>query len=400
MSSHLLIVGGSARALAASARRGGWVVDAIDLFGDRDLRSITRHVRTITDDYPHAILRLAADLPAGPVCYTGAIENHPELIAGLARARPLAGNREQVVTTIRRPESLHQLAMSCGWQLPAVRRSPAGLPLDGSWLRKPLASAAGRGILRWTRNTPGSGPAGGLIWQRWMPGRRLAAALLLRSTGSSIVGISRQILGGSSRFSYRGSVLLPSTMQPPAVVAQLQALGDRLGAAGLVGLVGVDFLLPAPGDRPTLVEVNPRFTASMELHERLQEESLAAAHLAACGVPLLDPRPSCTTPPVCPAATTSCCWAKLIVRARRALVATAAWSAAVDDLNRYWSEHDAAVCGAAWPSLADLPPLGTPLPAGSPVLTVFACSRQPAGALRLCRVRAETVIQLAASILS
>jgi predicted ATP-grasp superfamily ATP-dependent carboligase len=400
MSYHLLIVGGSARALAASARRGGWVVDAIDLFGDRDLRSIARHVRKITDDYPHAIVRLAADLPAGPVCYTGAIENHPELIAGLARDRPLAGNREKVVTAIRRPESLHQLAMSCGWQLPPVRRSPVGLPLDGSWLRKPLASAAGQGIRRWTGNDTGTGSSSGLIWQRWMPGRRLAAALLLRSSESSIVGISRQILGGSGRFAYRGSVLLPATMHPPGVFAQLQALGDRLGAAGLVGLVGIDFLLPAPGERPTLVEVNPRFTASMELHERRRGESLAAAHLAACGITLLDPRPSCSAPRTCPAATPSCCWAKLIVRARQALVATATWSAAVDDLNLHWAENDAAVCGAAWPSLADLPPIDTRLPAGSPVLTVFACSRHPAEALRLCRVRAETVIQLAASVLS
>ena len=55
----------------------------------------------------------------------------------------------------------------------------------------------------------------------------------------------------------------------------------------LAGLVGVDFIVPRGRQgqplQPTLIEINPRPTATMELIERRAGTSLAAAHLAAFG---------------------------------------------------------------------------------------------------------------------
>ena len=62
---------------------------------------------------------------------------------------------------------------------------------------------------------------------------------------------------------------------------------------GLVGLVGVDVVIDEAGELH-VIEVNPRPTASMELFERATGESLAAAHLAACG---FVPPPAPAAPP-------------------------------------------------------------------------------------------------------
>ena len=67
MCTNLLVIGASARALAASAGRLGLEVNAIDLFGDRDLRDVcSRVVQVAAPAYPDELPRIAAEFPAGP----------------------------------------------------------------------------------------------------------------------------------------------------------------------------------------------------------------------------------------------------------------------------------------------------------------------------------------------
>jgi predicted ATP-grasp superfamily ATP-dependent carboligase len=51
-------------------------------------------------------------------------------------------------------------------------------------------------------------------------------------------------------------------------------------AFGVRGLNGIDFV--ARGGAPLPVEVNPRWSSSMELFDREERESLLAAHVGAC----------------------------------------------------------------------------------------------------------------------
>ena len=68
MCTNLLVIGASARALAVSAVRLGFKVNAIDLFGDRDLRDVcSRVVQVAAPAYPNELPRIAAEFPAGPV---------------------------------------------------------------------------------------------------------------------------------------------------------------------------------------------------------------------------------------------------------------------------------------------------------------------------------------------
>src|SRR5207245_906250 len=91
-----------------------------------------------------------------------------------------------------------------------------------------------------------------------------------------LIGITRQWIGiEGSPFAYRGSVgPLPV---PESLASRLQALGDALVVGfGLVGWFGVDYCLR--DGIPWPVEINPRYTASLEIHELASGRSFLAEH--------------------------------------------------------------------------------------------------------------------------
>ena len=86
--------------------------------------------------------------------------------------------------------------------------------------------------------------------------------------------------------------------------AQADAIARVAASAfGLVGVGGVDFVDDGRVMHP--IEVNPRWTASMELVERARGLSVFGAHARACtsgALPAADdarPRRSCTARPSC-----------------------------------------------------------------------------------------------------
>jgi predicted ATP-grasp superfamily ATP-dependent carboligase len=96
--------------------------------------------------------------------------------------------------------------------------------------------------------------------------------------GARLLGVSRQILGENG-FSYQGS-LAPWPLAAESR-RRVEALGRAIALAfSLVGLFGVDFVLK--DGHPWPVEVNPRYTASVEVLEHALGRSLLAEHLRAC----------------------------------------------------------------------------------------------------------------------
>src|SRR5207253_1175133 len=139
----LLILGVSARAAAWSALRAGLSPSAADLFADRDLAAVAPCVRVGPNSYPRGLLAAAEALPAGPWLYTGALENHPDLVDDLAGRRPLWGNSGPVLRAARDPLAVAAAVRAAGLPAPEVRLDPAGLTRDGSWLCKARASSGG-----------------------------------------------------------------------------------------------------------------------------------------------------------------------------------------------------------------------------------------------------------------
>jgi predicted ATP-grasp superfamily ATP-dependent carboligase len=101
------------------------------------------------------------------------------------------------------------------------------------------------------------------------------------------LGVSKQLVGeaafGASGYRYCGNVLAPDDdldLAPvvEAACAMAQAVTEEFQ---LVGVNGIDFI--AQGGMPYAIEVNPRWSSSMELVERGYGLSVFGVHAAACG---------------------------------------------------------------------------------------------------------------------
>ena len=127
-----------------SAVRSGFEPWAADRFGDLDLRACAETVRI--DDYPAGLELALAAAPPGPWIYTGALENRPGLIDRLSASRRLLGIGGESLRGVRDPFRLAAVLSAAGLNAPRNSRSADCLPRDGSWLRKPFASAGGVGV--------------------------------------------------------------------------------------------------------------------------------------------------------------------------------------------------------------------------------------------------------------
>jgi predicted ATP-grasp superfamily ATP-dependent carboligase len=99
-----------------------------------------------------------------------------------------------------------------------------------------------------------------------------------------LLGVTEQLIGiewlNAPPFRYAGNI---GPVELSAELRQdLARVGDALGAGcGLLGLFGIDFILN--DGRPWVVEVNPRYTASIEVLERATGLLALAHHHRAFG---------------------------------------------------------------------------------------------------------------------
>ena len=358
---HVLIAGVSTRALAVSAARAGYRVTAVDAFGDVDLREAAE-VLTVRRDgpagySPAAAAAAARVVTADAVAYTSNFENFPEAVAALARGRRLLGNSPAVLRQIRNPIVLTRALRQRGFPVPITRASaPPAARRPERWLLKPRRSGGGHATTPWTIGRPV--PRRSYVQER-IPG--LTGSIVFAADGRRAValGLSRQLVGernfGAHGFRYCGSLLAseraPVFPRQAELLVRATALADAVTEAfGLRGLNGLDFV--ARDGVPLPIEVNPRYSASMELVERATGASLFAIHAGACEGRLPEP-----------ARLPLHAYGKAIVYARRGIV--------VSD-------------PGAWrvPAIADIPHPGERIGRGHPICTLFADGVDAEGCLR------------------
>ncbi len=125
-------------------------------------------------------------------------------------------------------------------------------------------------------------------------------SILFLADGSRALALalSRQIVGerafGAGGFRYCGSLMAAGGLftAEDGLFSRASALADAVTREfGLVGLNGLDFI--ARAGVPWPIEVNPRWSASMELLDRSADVPLFALHAAACAglLPETAPRP-------------------------------------------------------------------------------------------------------------
>src|SRR5262245_14679114 len=145
---EILILGASTRGAAQSAIRAGLRPICGDLFADFDLRACALVLDV--PDYPRGLAIAAGGASQSPWMYTGGLENHPALVDRISETRPLWGNGGDVLRRVRDPWWVQQVLRDAGLLALDVWPKGADLPpADGSWMLKPLRSAAGRDIRLW-----------------------------------------------------------------------------------------------------------------------------------------------------------------------------------------------------------------------------------------------------------
>lgn len=289
----LLILGASTRAAAASAVRAGFAPFCADRFGDEDLRQIASVIAV--DDDLHRTLDAVMALPSTPWIYTGSLENDSRFIESVSERHPLLGNPQSVLKLVRDPFWLERTLTA--HDLPALRIrsvssldapvratgcSDEGVQATGErWLFKPIRGGGGCRIAVWTGQPLPANERFYLQEQRL--GTPMSALFLGRPDSVELIGVCEQLIGSEfgapTEFGYAGSI------GPIAMSDRTRELLQRLGntltrESQLRGLFGIDFILA--DNIPWLVELNPRYTASVEVLERALDRTLLADHVAAC----------------------------------------------------------------------------------------------------------------------
>lgn len=344
----LLIVGVSTRALAESASRAGHACVSVDAFGDLDQKTLVENVGLTRDlGRPYSA---AAAVAVGrrwaitAAAYVGNLENHPAAVRRLARGRRLLGNAPATLVRARDPMAVAEAVGRAGGRAPLTLLPTQAREASPTvrWLRKPRCGGGGSGVGAWAPGTPLGRHE--MIQQR-VEGELASAAFVADGRRAVLLGISRGLAGdpafGARGYRYCGS-LYPFRAEP-RLRERLGAIADAVTIAfGLVGLNGIDFVLS--GGEPYVLEINPRYSASMELIERAGGVNVFEAHHAACGGSL--PRTDLAPP--------RDAWGKAVLYARRDVRVGA---------SERWLARD---------DVRDVPSPGDRVRRGQPVCTVFA----------------------------
>ena len=358
----------SARALAQAARRAGYQVVALDLFGDRDTRDAAAESHALPgslDDGLEPAPLLAcleaqrsslAGRPLGLV-YGSGFEDRPDFLEEIAERLPLIGNTAETVRRVKDPRIFFSVLAACGIAFPEVALEPPGP--EGNWLTKRIGGSGGSHI----SSRRGDAPAAGHYFQRRVDGRPVSALFLADGCGTQIVGLSEQ---WSSSDASAGAFRYGGAAQPAAVTGRQSAaitaaITTLVPAFDLRGLNSADFMVRA-GDLD-LLELNPRPGATLDLFD---SGLLFARHCDACAGTLSREQAS--------AAGAQPARAAAVVYAPNALVVPA---------------------GVAWPTwAADLPCDGSVIDRDAPLCTVLAEAGSVEAARRLVGSRRAEVLAL------
>ena len=377
----LVIVGFSARAAAQCAKRQGFEVIAVDFCADRDLKGqCLAHYRLDDPDWPTT---LNAIHPSVPLLLTGGMEHRLESVDQCHSVANRMGPNGKQLAAMRSLDNWERWAFSCGIGWPVTLRgclNKSGISeqlFQGSWLLKPFRSAGGMGIAnvinvsqlsdRFFTDRPN------VYLQQRLPGNTIGITFLGSKFGSTLIGAAAAWPDNSKppsqSYIYRGSYgpIPLTTVQ----IDKLQRFANLVGReSGLLGLWQADFL--EHNDELSLLEINPRWSASMDILDvcldlRLVETQYACicATMSQAGFDEL-----ATKACVRAKQSNDAILGKLIVYARAPFTVSQTQSDAWW-LNRWEGDLSSVRNGNRF---ADIPCAGTDIDEGDPILTIMTTS--------------------------
>ncbi len=347
----VFVVGITTRDIATSAAAAGYSVISLDFFADRDqpegakAYSLQRDfgVELSLSNLARAGMELVKEADA--VVYGAGVECEPALWE-LAKGKQLLGNSPETITDVRDLRQVSKALINSGVCI-APTIFPEVLPRakkHGKWLRKNLKSSGGMGVHFWDGVTPLSNDE---ILQRFIPGKLASATFLSNKQQACLIGLSYQYSGlselGAEPFWWCGNA---APLFDPAIEKAIKNAANTLTKTfGLSGLNSADFVIFK--NRLYLIEINPRYSGSTELYERIYGINAFELHVQACNGNL---------PPFESWKFQGLYWGKGILYAQKGLVTpdTSNWTAI---------------------GIRDVPRSGEYIPQGAPICSVLASSK-------------------------
>lgn len=279
----VLIVAASGRALAASARRAGYLPLVADGFGDQDMLAVADdHVRvdlgrgSDDEELIEALDRLATGRRCtGIVCGSG-FEDRADVLARIAARWALLGNSAQTVAQLKDPLAFAAICWAA--DIPHPETSVTLPPDPVNWLVKRIGGAGGWHICPAETDAK---PRAGLYYQQRIDGTPISALLLGNGRDVIVLGFSEQWCAPTARHPFRyGGAVRPAALSgemAQALTAAVQRLNE---VVPLVGLNSADFLVTDEAFH--LLEINPRPSATFDLFDT-RDTPLFSLHVDACG---------------------------------------------------------------------------------------------------------------------
>ncbi len=276
---RLLIFGASVRHAAELAAARGIRVVAVDLFADRETRCVAECFRISQFD---EIVKILPEINADQWIYTGGIENRPNLIEIISKKIPLCGCHAKAAVATRQAARLFEIVADHGFLVPQFM--PASelddVSKSANWVAKKNKSVGGAGVSFVAKDSTSSEFD---YVQKKITGQSLSAIFVSNVHDCLLVAVTRQLTAwnelGAREFQYCGSV--GPVELDPANADIVANLGKLLAAKlEIQGLFGIDFILNEHG--PWFLEINPRFTASIETVSRFASQNIMQMHLDAC----------------------------------------------------------------------------------------------------------------------
>lgn len=288
MKGRVIIAGFATRHVVESAFRAGYEVLAIDHFCDQDLHWYTKECHTFEelDEIPDLIESVAATTAVDHLILTSGVED-------LQVALPVSGTPPEVAHRFLDKRLMQDFFERAGLPVP-----PLCADHDYPAFIKPLRGAGG-----WRNQLVSHEDeerAWNQLWDEPVPylrqqpvaGIPCSVSCVADGTRARALAVNAQLLrggDGEKAYGFSGSLTPFDTNHCAALIKIAE---QAAGLSGCVGSVGVDLMLD--GDTIHIIEINPRFQATVDTVERATNQSVFACHMAACAgnLPEEMPRPT------------------------------------------------------------------------------------------------------------
>jgi len=271
------VVGASGRSAAESVRQAGFRAIVLDLYADRDSGD-ARDILPI-DSHPDSIVPQLSKLKSGWVLLTGGMENYPDLVEELARYHRVLGPTAEQIKCFRDIEvlsdSISQSGQSDVLSFPETVTSLSDVGSEFGWLSKSRSGCGGFHIERMSELGASAVAPNKVYFQREILGQSIGTVFSCEQSKVHLLGVTAALTSEVHEslvgpqpvlppMAYRGSygVIEISNLLRIAMCSWAHSITRKLH---YTGIMQADWIVDE--NKAWLLEINPRWTASMEVIE-------------------------------------------------------------------------------------------------------------------------------------